>query len=83
MFKYLGVEPKSGAIMEKAPFSCTNCNSENVVFAKNREIVVQVGNPKVVRFKADCYECKDCGETYLDEKEMEKSAKAIDTQLKK
>lgn len=82
MLKYLNSERDSSDTMKILHFSCANCNSENVIYKRDKELVFQVGNPKIIRFRADCYECQDCGETYLDEEAMKKSAKTIDRQEK-
>ncbi len=57
---------------------CAYCDSEDVKLKKNEELEVELKNPGKIELHADFYKCLDCGEKYLDEKNMEKVAKKID-----
>lgn len=57
---------------------CAYCSSENVKLQKNGKLKYELPNPGKIEMTADFYECQDCGEKYLDEKNMEKVCGEID-----
>lgn len=55
---------------------CVRCGSENLKDVE-KEIEIPLSNPSKIIVTQECNECQDCGEIYLNKKQIEKLSKKI------
>ena len=50
---------------------CMECESKEFEI-KEKDIVLPIGNPKIVTVKSECIVCKGCGNKYYNKDQMTK-----------
>ncbi len=56
---------------------CVKCGSENIKL-QEKEMEIKLSNPGTIHVEQACSVCQDCGDSYMDRKQISEFSKKVD-----